>query len=56
MPYMSVIVTMKREAGGMPGAGQRPGMNVVDSSGWLEYFADGAYAEFFTPAINEPRS
>ena len=26
-------------------------MNVVDSSGWLEYFADGSNAEFFAPAI-----
>jgi len=30
-------------------------MNVVDSSGWLEYFADGPQASFFAPAIeNEP--
>lgn len=26
-------------------------MNVMDSSGWLEYFADDANAEFFAPAI-----
>jgi len=26
-------------------------MNIVDSSGWLEYFADGANAGFFAPAI-----
>ena len=26
-------------------------MNVVDSSGWLEYFADGSNAEFFAAAI-----
>ena len=26
-------------------------MHVVDSSGWLEYFADGANADFFAPAI-----
>ena len=26
-------------------------MNVVDSSAWLEYFADGANAGFFAPAI-----
>ena len=26
-------------------------MNVVDSSGWLEYFADGENAEFFANAI-----
>jgi len=28
-------------------------MNVVDSSGWLEYFADGANADFFAPAIEK---
>ena len=26
-------------------------MNVVDSSAWLEYFADGANADFFAAAI-----
>ena len=26
-------------------------MNVVDSSGWLEYFADEPNADFFAPAI-----
>ncbi len=26
-------------------------MNVVDSSGWLEYFGKGPNGEFFTPAI-----
>ena len=26
-------------------------MNVVDSSGWLEYYADGPNADFFAPAI-----
>ena len=26
-------------------------MNVVDSSGWLEYFTDGPNAGFFAPAI-----
>jgi predicted nucleic acid-binding protein len=26
-------------------------MNVVDSSGWLEYFANEANADFFAPAI-----
>lgn len=30
-------------------------MNVVDSFGWLEYFADGANASFFAPAIEGPR-
>jgi predicted nucleic acid-binding protein len=28
-------------------------VNVVDSSGWLEYFADGPAAGFFAPAIEE---
>jgi toxin FitB len=28
-------------------------MNVVDSSGWLEYFADGPNAGFFAPAIQD---
>jgi predicted nucleic acid-binding protein len=29
-------------------------MNVVDSSGWLEYFADGPRAGFFSAAIEKP--
>ena len=28
-------------------------MNVVDSSAWLEYFADGPNATFFGPAIED---
>jgi len=28
-------------------------MNLVDSSGWLEYFADGDNADFFAPAIED---
>jgi predicted nucleic acid-binding protein len=28
-------------------------MNVVDSSGWLEYFADGPNADFFAPAVED---
>jgi predicted nucleic acid-binding protein len=28
-------------------------MNLVDSSGWLEYFADGENAEVFAPAIQD---
>ncbi|OIN97428.1 MAG: VapC toxin family PIN domain ribonuclease [Anaerolineae bacterium CG03_land_8_20_14_0_80_58_20] len=28
-------------------------MNVVDSCGWLEYFANASNAEFFTPAIRD---
>jgi toxin FitB len=28
-------------------------MNVVDSSGWLEYFANGQNADFFAPAIED---
>ncbi len=30
-------------------------MNVVDSSGWLEYFAGGELASFFAPAIEKVR-
>lgn len=30
-------------------------MNVVDSSAWLEYFADGPNASFFAPAIEGTR-
>ncbi len=26
-------------------------MNIVDSSGWLEYFANGPNADFYAPAI-----
>ncbi len=29
-------------------------MNIVDSSGWLEYFAGGPNASFFEPAITKP--
>ncbi|HEY3876321.1 MAG TPA: type II toxin-antitoxin system VapC family toxin [Candidatus Kapabacteria bacterium] len=28
-------------------------MNVIDSSGWLEYFAEGPNASFFAPAIED---
>lgn len=28
-------------------------MNVVDSSGWLEYFADNKNADFFAPLIKD---
>lgn len=28
-------------------------MNVVDSSGWLEYFADTDRADLFAPAIED---
>jgi len=28
-------------------------MNIVDSSGWLEYFADGPNADFFAPAAED---
>lgn len=31
-------------------------MNLVDSSGWLEYLADGPGADFFAPAIEEVAS
>ena len=30
-------------------------MNVVDSSGWLEYFADGPNAGFFAKAVENTR-
>jgi len=29
-------------------------MNIVDSSGWLEYFADGSNAGLFAPAVENP--
>jgi predicted nucleic acid-binding protein len=28
-------------------------MNVVDSSGWVEYFTNGANAKFFTPPVQD---
>ena len=28
-------------------------MNLVDSCGWLEYFADSTYADFYAPAIED---
>jgi len=28
-------------------------MNVIDSSGWLEYFVSGKNASFFAPAIQD---
>lgn len=31
-------------------------MNVVDSCGWLEYFADGSNAGFFAPALEDTES
>lgn len=31
-------------------------MNVVDSSGWLEYFADGPNADFFAKPIQDLKS
>lgn len=31
-------------------------MNVVDSSGWLEYFSDGDNADFFAPAIEDTQN
>ncbi|MCB1037778.1 MAG: type II toxin-antitoxin system VapC family toxin [Acidobacteria bacterium] len=30
-------------------------MNVVDSSGWLEFFTDGPNASFFAPAIEDQK-
>ena len=31
-------------------------MNVVDSSGWLEYFIEGENADFFAPVIEDTRN
>ena len=31
-------------------------LNVVDSSGWLEYFSKGPNADFFAPAITDGKS
>lgn len=31
-------------------------MNLVDSCGWLEYFADGPNAGFFTPPIEDTKN
>ena len=31
-------------------------MNVVDSSAWLEYFADGPNADYFAPPIEDTKS
>lgn len=31
-------------------------MNVVDSSGWLEYFANGVNAGFFAPPITDAKN
>jgi uncharacterized protein with PIN domain len=28
-------------------------VNLVDSSGWLEYFAEGKNADFYAPAIED---
>lgn len=33
-----------------------PQKNVVDSSGWIEYFADGPNADFFEAAIVDASS
>jgi predicted nucleic acid-binding protein len=30
-------------------------VNVVDSSGWLEYFTDGVHADFFAGAIEDTK-
>ena len=31
-------------------------MNIIDSSGWLEYFAEGSNAKFFAPAIEDTKN
>lgn len=28
-------------------------MNLVDSCGWLEYFADSSYADFYASAVED---
>lgn len=37
----------------MNGRTLAPAANVVDSSGWLEYLADGANADFFADAVED---
>ena len=37
-----------------PGRSEGSDVKVVDSSGWLEYVAEGPSAEFFAPAIEAP--
>lgn len=31
-------------------------MNIIDSSGWLEYFSDGPNASCYLPPLNDPSS
>lgn len=31
-------------------------MNLVDSSGWLEYFVNGKNAKFFAPVIEDTKN
>ncbi|MFZ5818830.1 MAG: type II toxin-antitoxin system VapC family toxin [Chloroflexota bacterium] len=31
-------------------------MNIVDSSGWLEYFAEGRNTDFFAPAVEDTQN
>jgi predicted nucleic acid-binding protein len=31
-------------------------MNIIDSSGWLEYFSDGPNAKHYLPPLNDPPS
>jgi predicted nucleic acid-binding protein len=31
-------------------------MNIIDSSGWLEYFSDGPNAKHYVPPLNDPSS
>ena len=37
----------------MPSDAAQPRLHVVDSSGWLEYFADGPNTDFFAGAIED---
>ena len=31
-------------------------MNIIDSSGWLEYFSDGPNAKYYLPPLNDTSS
>jgi len=31
-------------------------MNIIDSSGWLEYFSDGPNAKYYVPPLNDTSS
>jgi toxin FitB len=31
-------------------------MNIIDSSGWLEYFSDGPNTKYYLPPLNDTSS